>query len=154
MSWIVGAKSARRRNSAFAVIVRRSRVLLVRTRRGERWQLPGGGLEADETPRQGARREVHEETGLEARILGLTGVYGRSDGSVAIVFTAQVALDAEPSGPRYEILEQRWVRLAKAVRMLPRKSRARLTDALAAAQGAPSAEERRRRERMSALRFG
>ncbi|WRZ50305.1 bifunctional GNAT family N-acetyltransferase/NUDIX hydrolase [Streptomyces sp. NBC_01314] len=30
---------------------------------GVHWALPGGGLEADETPRQGALRELREETG-------------------------------------------------------------------------------------------
>lgn len=154
MNRIVGARSVRSRNSAFAVIVRRSRVLLVRARRRERWQLPGGGLEPDETPRQGARREILEETGLVARILGLSGVYGRSDGSVAIVFTAQVAPDAEPTGPRHEIVEQRWVRVPKAVRMLPRKCRARLTDALAAARSLSLGEERRLLGRSALRRIG
>jgi len=31
------------------------------------WCFPGGGLEADETPRQGAVRELAEETGIEVR---------------------------------------------------------------------------------------
>jgi ADP-ribose pyrophosphatase YjhB (NUDIX family) len=78
---------------------------------------------------------VFEETGIEARIQGLTGIYGRRDGSVAIVFTAQVADDAEPAGPRHEISEQRWVRLEKAMTVLPRKTRRRLADALRAAPG-------------------
>jgi ADP-ribose pyrophosphatase YjhB (NUDIX family) len=31
-----------------------------------RWTLPGGGLDHGEAPREGLRREVHEETGLQA----------------------------------------------------------------------------------------
>lgn len=31
---------------------------------GDWWFTPGGGLDADETPAEAARREVHEETGL------------------------------------------------------------------------------------------
>lgn len=34
----------------------------------EYWTLPGGGVEADETPHQAVVREVKEETGLEARV--------------------------------------------------------------------------------------
>ncbi|MFD6973488.1 NUDIX domain-containing protein [Streptomyces sp. NPDC059949] len=45
------------------------RVLLVRPAygRADRWHLPGGGIDSDlgETPRAAARREVHEELGLD-----------------------------------------------------------------------------------------
>ena len=128
----VSRSSTGRRDSAFAVIVRRSLVLLVRTRRKRRWQLPGGGMKRRETPRQAARREVDEETGLCATNLRLTGVYGRADGSVAVVFAARVAKGAKPAGPRNEIREQRWVPRHEAMRLLPRQARRRLADALAA----------------------
>jgi 8-oxo-dGTP diphosphatase len=124
------SKASRRRDSAFAVIVRRSCVLLVRARKRRRWQLPGGGLKRDETPREALRREVDEETGLEARILARTGRYPRPDGSVAIVFIACVAHGAEPAGPRNEIRHQRWVVHDEAMRLLPRRVRRRLADAL------------------------
>ena len=50
------------------------RVLLVK--RGQSpfvglWGLPGGKLEANETPRDAARRELKEETGIEAEIDGI-----------------------------------------------------------------------------------
>jgi 8-oxo-dGTP pyrophosphatase MutT (NUDIX family) len=38
--------------------------------RGSWWFTPGGGLEIDETPDEGARRELFEETGLVAGDLG------------------------------------------------------------------------------------
>lgn len=127
----MGANSSARRDSAFAVIVRRSRVLLVRAWDEDKWQLPGGALKRREKPREAACREVEEETGLRARIVARTGRYRRSDGSVAVVFAAVVAESAEPLGPRNEIREQRWVRHGKALRLLPRKTRRRLVEALA-----------------------
>jgi inorganic pyrophosphatase len=41
--------------------------------RGDEWVFPKGHLEAGETPEAAAVREVREETGLEARILGPLG---------------------------------------------------------------------------------
>jgi ADP-ribose pyrophosphatase YjhB (NUDIX family) len=63
---------------AGALVVDGGRVLLVK-RAIEPflgcWDLPGGFLEADEHPADGARREVLEETGLEVEIGGLVGIY-------------------------------------------------------------------------------
>jgi 8-oxo-dGTP pyrophosphatase MutT (NUDIX family) len=64
-----------RRDSAFAILCRRKCVLLVKPRDGRHWQLPGGGIKASETPWVAVLREVQEETGLEARLLGLAGMY-------------------------------------------------------------------------------
>ena len=48
------------------------RVLLTRLAPGREhaghWTLPGGGLAHGEDPREGLRREVHEETGLDAEV--------------------------------------------------------------------------------------
>jgi 8-oxo-dGTP diphosphatase len=131
--WDVAASP--RRDSAFVVIVRRSRVLLVRSWTRARWQLPGGAMKRRESPMSAALRETEEETGLRPRIVGLAGTYRRADGSVAVVFTGSVAEDAEPSGPRNEIREQRWVRSDKAMRLLSRGARQRLEEALAVGAG-------------------
>ena len=117
------------RDSAFAVISRGKQVLLVCTRTG-RWQLPGGRLLRGESHRAAVRREVREETGLRVRILGRTGVYGRKDGSRALVYIAEAPPKARPPGPRNEIREQRWTGLRKARRILPHGAWCRVTDAL------------------------
>lgn len=66
------------RSAAGALVERRGRVLLARRAVPPYegwWDIPGGFLEADEHPEDGARREVYEETGLRVRLLGLLGVY-------------------------------------------------------------------------------
>jgi hypothetical protein len=66
------------------------------------------------------------------------------------VFTARVAADAEPVGPRNEIREQRWVRHDEALRLLSRRMRRRLADALARRDGrVVRASQRRYALRMS-----
>jgi ADP-ribose pyrophosphatase YjhB (NUDIX family) len=58
---------------AGALIVEGNRVLLaeraVEPFKGD-WDVPGGFLEAGEDPKEGARREVREETGLEVEVEG------------------------------------------------------------------------------------
>jgi 8-oxo-dGTP diphosphatase len=119
-----------RRDSAFAVICRRKQVLVVKPRSGNHWQLPGGGLKARETPWVAVLREVKEETGLEARLLALTGMYRRGNGTLVFVFAARVGWQKVPKGGLNEIAKRRWMPIRKALRRLPRTSRNRLLDAL------------------------
>jgi len=119
-----------RRDSAFAVIFRRRQVLLVKPRGRKSWALPGGGLKPFESPWAGVLREVKEETGLEARLLALAGIYHRADGSLAYVFTARVGWEKVPKGELHEIAKRRWMPLRKALRRLDRAPRERLLDAV------------------------
>lgn len=66
--------------TADAVVFRGQTVLLVR--RGNppfkgALALPGGFVEGDESTEDAALRELHEETGLRGRIVGLVGLYSR-----------------------------------------------------------------------------
>jgi 8-oxo-dGTP diphosphatase len=65
---------------AFAIISdQQGRVLLCHRRDMDAWNLPGGGVESGELPTEAVIREVREETGLEAAVERLVGVYGKTD---------------------------------------------------------------------------
>src|SRR3954465_3527817 len=119
----------RLRDSAFAIILHARLILLVKAREKENWQLPGGRLEAGETPHQALTREVHEETGLEAAPVRLTGTYRREDGTVARVYEARAR--GRLAGPRREIVAQRWVSIRQALDMVGSGTRRRLMEGLA-----------------------
>lgn len=116
----------RLRLAAYGLASTRDRLLLTRIASGHLdegyWTLPGGGLDHGEDPRDGARREVYEETGLEARIGAVLDVLawriGPDDSalgddlhSVQLVFHAEVPTDVEPRVVEDEgsTAEARWV---------------------------------------------
>lgn len=60
----------------FAIIFNdKKEVLLCHRRDRDLWNLPGGGLEENESPWDGIIREIREETGFESKIEDLIGVY-------------------------------------------------------------------------------
>ncbi|NYG57069.1 NUDIX domain-containing protein [Nocardioides perillae] len=121
----------RQRVAAYAVIVRDDAILLSRIAprisAEELWTLPGGGLDHGEDPRDAVVREVHEETGLDARVGAEARVYSAHapsawrDGkrvdahALRIVYDGWVAPDApEPRVVEVDgsTVEARWVPLA------------------------------------------
>lgn len=61
--------------TATVYIIKDQRVLLIYHRKHRKWLPPGGHLEPNETPAEGARREVLEETGLEIDIIRQENVW-------------------------------------------------------------------------------
>lgn len=68
--------------TADGVLIKKGKILLVK-RKNEPWKgmyaLPGGFVEYGERVEETVLREVKEETGLEAKILSLVGVYSAPD---------------------------------------------------------------------------
>src|SRR5689334_14129271 len=65
------------------------------------WQLPQGGIDQGETPRQAALRELHEEIGTDAaRIIGVTRNWLRYD--------LPADLQAKVWKGKYRGQEQKW----------------------------------------------
>lgn len=69
------AQVPRRRMGAGIAVVNGGDVLLVRRSDSGRWDVPGGGADAGETPEQTARRELREETGLSVGPVRALGVF-------------------------------------------------------------------------------
>lgn len=53
----------------------RKKILLIKRRDIPVWVLPGGGIEAQETPEEAVVREVYEETGLSVQIVRKVAEY-------------------------------------------------------------------------------
>jgi 8-oxo-dGTP diphosphatase len=81
--------------AAGVIIETRAGVLMVKRKfdpRAGAWCLPAGFMEYGETPERTAVRELHEETGIRAKLSGLFGVYAGYDDprtrAVLILYTA------------------------------------------------------------------
>ncbi len=61
--------------AASVAIIQNGQILLVRRADVEAWTLPGGQVDVGESVAEAARREAHEETGLEVELTRLVGIY-------------------------------------------------------------------------------
>jgi len=93
-----------------AVVVTHARQVLFGRRKmpnsGFEWQLPGGWIEAGESPQQAARREVFEETRLELqnlRFIGITSnVFSARSHSISLCYEAECLNQDSLNVPRSE----------------------------------------------------
>jgi 8-oxo-dGTP diphosphatase len=98
------------------------RVLLVEPTYRDTWLLPGGTVEADESPRTGALREVEEELGLEVvpgqlLVVDWLPTDGEWTESISFTFAGGVldpALEAKIRLPADELRSWAWCTEAEA----------------------------------------
>lgn len=103
------------------------RVLLVGQHRytldGYSWEIPEGGVPFDEDPLDGARRELREETGIEAadwRELGRLHLSNSITDEAGILFLAGGLTQGEAAPEGTEDLRIRWVPFGDALAMIDR----------------------------------
>ncbi|MCV4282149.1 NUDIX hydrolase [Pseudomonas capsici] len=89
------------------VICKRDDQILYVRKPKSKWALPGGRIEAGETPAQAAVRELSEETGLENLELMYVDEYEK-DRVIHHIFTTMIPASSEPS-PRNEISACKWL---------------------------------------------
>jgi len=99
--------------AAGVILVEDGRVLMTLRRyepRAGTWCLPAGFMESGETPEQTAIRELAEETGLQAILTGLFGVYAGFDDprvrTLLILYTAERA--GGTLAPGDDAIETEW----------------------------------------------
>jgi 8-oxo-dGTP diphosphatase len=97
-----------------AIVTRRGSVLLTRRAHAPSaglWDLPGGFLEAGETPEEALRRELREELGVELRYARLVGFepdrYG-PDGFPTLTAVYRTGLVPGPMRCADDVSEVRW----------------------------------------------
>jgi len=131
---LVSPRVGRRESVAVsqAIILSEGRVLLAVRRDLRGWELPGGHLQAGESPEEGLRREVYEETGHEIAIDRHVGTYVRTGFGpyTASVFACRVA--GGELRPSIETPVVRWFDLGALPDTLFPWFREPLADALAA----------------------
>ncbi len=122
-----------RQPAAFAAIFNPAgEILLVRLSYDQhQWSMPGGGIDPGESPTEAVIREVREETGLEAEVEALYGVYWRRDiDGLLFAFRCRVIGGRlQPDGG--EIVEARYFRTDALPRPITNGTLLRIADARA-----------------------
>jgi len=105
--------------SVKGVVVRDGRVVLLKNERGE-WELPGGKLEADESPEVCVAREIREELGLDVTVAGLIDAWvyqAAPEGRVLVLTYACSETSRNPPRLSEEHRELLWAPLADVGRL-------------------------------------
>lgn len=122
-----GRRAYRLRPGAYALLIRGDAALLTWQQAPEpEFQLPGGGIDAGESPLRALHREVREETGWAIGVARRLGAYRRfcylpeyglwAEKLCSVWSARPVARLGPPSEPGHEA---RWVPLARVARLLP-----------------------------------
>lgn len=116
------------------------RVLLVEPTYKDVWDIPGGVVERNESPRDGCRREVREELGLDRPVGGLLCVdwelpdLPKTEG-VVLVFDGGIVSEEEAASivlPVDELRSWRWAERDELPRLMAPRSASQIAACLAA----------------------
>ena len=77
-AWFVEDGYATPKVDVRGVIFRDDRVLMVRERADNKWTVPGGWADVNDTPSGAVEREIEQETGFTAKATKLAAVYDRN----------------------------------------------------------------------------
>jgi len=110
---------------AGAVIEKDGEIVLVQEARPMaygKWNTPAGHIEIGESPLEGAKREVKEETGLEIEITGIVGVYVGKSLFFPKRIVAKIAFKGSVVGGKVEfdkneILDVKWFKPSEVLAM-------------------------------------
>ena len=94
--------------------------LVQRPRYGDEWSLPKGKLERGETFEQAAVREIEEETGCEAEIVGFVGAvdyFVKKSPKVVLFYRMEVTKEP-PFKPNDEVSRLAWLSPPEALERL------------------------------------
>lgn len=102
----------------------KTQVLMVLNRDNERWTLPGGAVEADESLDMAARREAKEETGLDIDVYGIAAVNelrlkSAQEHVLFITFWASIRSGSIEIVRPEEIADVAWVDVNEADELMP-----------------------------------
>lgn len=115
---------------AFALILdERGRVLWCLREDLGIWNLPGGAVERGESPWSAVVREVKEETGLDARVDRLSGVYWRPC-QMEVNFAFVCSITGGKASKTREAVETRYFAPEEVPERTARRHVARVRDAL------------------------
>src|SRR5687767_82796 len=91
-------------------------IAVIRRKRYEDWTLPKGKLDPGESWETAALREVREETGFDAKLLGFAGAvaYGTEKGPKVVRFWHMLAVGAQGRLMESEVAELVWLPIDQA----------------------------------------
>lgn len=114
---------------AQCIVHRKNRVLMVKQRQGgeEWWCLPGGAVEAGETPAEAAIRELKEECGVHGTVVRETARHAYSPQELSYTYLVDIGeqsicrgIDPELAETDQVLVDVRWMALSE----IPERDRA------------------------------
>lgn len=116
-----GGKTSLRHVVVDAIVVNEGKILIIKRAahltNGDKWAIPGGFLDRDETLEKAVIRELKEETGLVAKSVKLFKVIDdparKNEDRQNVVFIYEVEAAGEIDFDREEISEAKWFDINK-----------------------------------------